>query len=183
MTMTINSGSTSYCSAAQFVQIFDYRTFAQLASDTDTPLASSAALQASAITAAMLQIAAGDIEMAATVGARYDPDDLAALAATSSPTNGGWAIIQMNAALAAAQFFKRRFESVPEAIAKVVEEAEAKLSALEQGIAIFPFADTQQAGIITDYKETAQDVQNRNLPSYVARRVFGVRGNIRAPNQ
>jgi hypothetical protein len=181
MTMTINSGASSFCTPAQFVQIFDFRTFAQLASDSDIPLNSSAAFQASSITAAMLQIGAGLIEMAATVSARYDPADLALLAATAPPTNGGWALIQMNAALAAAEFFKRRFEAIPEAIAKVVEDAQAKLAALEDGTAIFSFANVQQAGIVTDYKETPQDVEARNLPSFITRRCLGIRANRRLP--
>jgi hypothetical protein len=181
MTMTVNSATASYATPAQFVVIFDYRTFAQLASDTDTPLSSSALLQSSPVTAAMLQIAAGLIEMAATVSARYDPTDLTALATGSPLMNGGYALIQMNCALAAAEFFKRRFEAIPEAIAKVIEEAQDKLAALEAGTAIFSFSQTQQAGLITDYKETAQDVEARNLPSFVARRCFGRRDNRRCP--
>ena len=176
--MTVNSGASSFCTPAIFCQIFDYRTFAQLASDTDIPLVSPAAFQASPITASMLQIGAGLIEMAATVSARYDPADLAKLI-TPPLTNSGYALIQMNAALAAAEFFKRRFESVPESIAAVVQRANDQLAALADGEEIFGFTQVQQAGIATDYQETASDVEQRNLPSFIARRVFGRRANRR----
>ena len=177
MTMTINSSASAYCTGAQFVIIFDWRPFAQLASDTDVPLASSAALQSSTILADWLQIAAGDIEMAATVGARYDPTDLAALI-VAPITNSGWSLIGMNAALAAAGMFGRRLEGLPEFIVRKIEEADSKLSALEEGTGIFGFQEVQQAGIIKDYKETADDVIKRNLPSYRARRCLGKRDNL-----
>ena len=181
MTMTVNSASASFATPAQFAVLFDWRTFAQLASDTDVPVPSSAAFQSSPVTAAVLQVAAGLIEMAATVSARYDPADLTILATATPITNGGYALIQMNAALAAAEFFKRRFESVPDAIAKVVTDAQDKLAALADGVAIFAFAQVQQAGVLTDYKETPTDVEARNLPSYIAQRVFGRRANRRFP--
>ncbi len=176
MTMTINSGTTPYCTPAIFVQIFDYRSFSQLASDTDIPLASSAALQASAILGVQLQIAAGNIEMAATVGARYDPTDLAALISPTI-TNSGYALIEMNASLAAAGMYNRRFEAIPDDIQKRVDDAMAKLAALEAGTAIFGFDETQQAGLTQFYNETDQDVINRNLPSWNARRCLGRRDN------
>lgn len=175
MTMTPNSSTSPYCTPADFVSIFDYRSFAQLASDTDTPLASSAALQASPILAAQLGIGAGMIEMAATVGERYDPTDLATL--LSSGTNGGYALIEMNASLAAAGMFGRRFESVPDEMRARIEDALSKLEALESGANIFPFLETQAAGLVTDYRETAYDVARRTLPSWVARRCLGIRSN------
>lgn len=180
MTMTVNSGAAAYCTGAQFVVIFDWRAFAQLASDTDVPLASSSALQSSAILADWLQIAAGDIEMAATVGARYDPADLAKLV-VAPITNSGWSLISMNAALAAAGMFGRRLEGLPDFIVKKIEEADAKLMALEEGTGIFGFAETQQAGLTTEYRETPADVARRNLPSYIARRCFGTRANRLEP--
>ncbi len=176
MTMTVNSGLSAYATPADFVRLLDYRPFAQLASDTDVPLASSAALQASAVLAAQLRVGAGQIEMACTVGARYDPADLAKLLETPI-TNSGYALIEMNVFLAAAGMFARRFEVMPEFIKQKVEEANAKLQALEDGMAIFGFAEVQQAGIIKDYQETAGDVARRNLPSFVARRCLGRRDN------
>ena len=114
--------------------------------------------------------------MAVTVGARYDPLDLAKLV-TAPISNSGYALIELNATLAAKGMFSRRFEGMPEFIAAKIEEADSKMQALEQGLAIFGFAEVQQAGIVSDYLETAQDVENRNLPSYIARRVFGDRAN------
>src|SRR5690349_3558999 len=110
--MTINSGGSAFCTAAQFVSLFDWRPFAQLASDTDTPLASSAALQSSTILGNHLRIAAGHIEMAVTVSQRYDPADLVLLISPTI-TNSGWALINLNAGLAAGGMFGRRFELMP----------------------------------------------------------------------
>ncbi len=180
MTMTINSGLNYYCTPVQFTQIMDYRTFAQLAVDNDIPLGSASDLQGSAILTTKLRIAAGYIEMAVTVGARYDKADLAWLV-TAPISNSGYALIDLNASLAAAEMFGRRFEAMPEYIAKKIEGAFAILHALEQGSAIFGFMESQQAGLVSDYKETPQDVENRNLPSYVARRCFGRRSNRLLP--
>lgn len=181
MTMTVNSGASPYCSAANFVVFFDWRTFAQLASDTDTPLASSAALQASPVLAAQLSIGAGLIETAVTVSQRYDPADLAVLAATT--TNSAYMLFELNASLAAAGMFGRRFEGAPPEIKEKIDNAILKLQALEEGVNIFGFSQVQQAGIISDYKETPYDVQQRNLPSWVARRCVGIRDNMRTPYQ
>jgi hypothetical protein len=177
MTMTVNSGLTAYCTPAQFVQILDYRVFAQLASDTDVPLASSSTLQSSNVLATCLRIGAGKIEMAVTRSAIYDHADLTALV-TAPITNSGYALIDLNATLAAYEMFSRRFQAMPEFIAKKVEFAMNQLSELESGSKIFGFTETQQAGLIDDYQETAQDVANRNLPSFVARRLFGARDNV-----
>ncbi len=176
MTTTINSATTPYCTPVLFTNILDWRTFAQLASDTDIPLASEAALQTSPILAVQLQIAAGWIEMACTVSARYDPLDLTALVATTI-TNSGYALIQMNAALAAGGMYARRFEALPEDIQKNYDDAMAKLEALEQGVNVFGLAEVQQAGLTKDYNETPQDVSNRALPSWRARRCLGRRDN------
>jgi DNA repair ATPase RecN len=88
-------------------------------------------------------------------------------------------LIQMNAALAAAAMYKRRFEAIPADIQNVVDAAQAKLAALEAGTEVFTFEETQAAGVLQEYDETAQDVANRNLPSYVARRCLGRRDNVR----
>ncbi len=181
MTMTINSGASPFCTPANFVVFFDWRSFGQLASDTDIPLASSAALQGSAILAAQLSIGAGMIEMAVTVSARYDPTDLTALAAGT--TNSAYMLFELNAGLAAGGMFGRRFEGAPPEIKEKVDAALLKLQALEEGVNIFGFSETQQAGLLQDYKETPYDVQQRNLPSWVARRCLGIRDNMRQPYQ
>ncbi len=175
--MNVNSSSTSFCLPSQFVLIFDYRSFAQLSSDNDVPLTQSA-FEASAILAAKLQIASGKVEMAATRGARYDPIiDLQALAAGVPPTNGAWALAELVAGIAAFELYGRRYEAMPEYMQKKVDEANVMLEALENGEVIFPFTQAQQAGLLTDYIETPQDVDNRNLPSLVAQNLFGRRDN------
>lgn len=179
MTMTPNSASAPFCSPASFATVYDWRTFGQLISDSDAPN-TYAAFVASPTTLAKLQIAAGQIEMAASIGGRYDPIlDLVQLVTPVAGVicNGGWALIQMNADLAAFEFYGRRYEGMPDWIQKAVDQAIAKLAALEEGTAIFPFLQTQQAGLISDYEESATDVEKRNLPSFVAHRCFGRRDN------
>lgn len=179
--MLPNSSLVSYCTPTQFTVCYDYRTFAQLIVDADVP-DNLAAFITSPVTLYKLQVAAGNIEMAATVGARYDPTDLVALVMPDPITgliyNGGAALIQMNADLAAFEFYGRRFEGMPDFIKDSVEQAQAKLAALEEGTEIFPFILTQQAGLTSTYNETAQDVRNRRLPSTNMRRCFGRRDNV-----
>jgi len=183
MTMTVNSGFAPYCTPTEFCSVFDYRSFAQLASDTDIPLASQSALISSPVLGTQLGIGAGQIEMACTVGARYDPADLSLLITPVSGfiPNGGYALIEMNASLAAAGMFGRRFESVPDEMRARIEDAIAKLEALEKGADIFPFLETQQAGLVQDHRETAYEVSRRMLPSWVARRCVGIRTNMLPP--
>lgn len=179
MNQTINSSFVSYCTPAQFVQVFDYRSFAQLAADNDVPLTESG-LISSTILSAKLQIASGMVEMAATRGARYDPIlDLQPLVTPVNGLicNGGWVLIQLVASMAAFEMFGRRYEAMTEYMQAKVEEANTLLQALENGEKIFPFADAQQAGLLNDYIETPTDVTNRNLPTFIAQNLFGIRAN------
>jgi hypothetical protein len=179
MTMTVNSSFTAYCTASQFTSLFDWRPFGQYCVDTDTPPANVAAFQSNPVLLNKLQVASGLIEMAATRGARYDPTDLVALVTPVNAViaNGGWALIQMCAGLAAFEIVGRRMEGLPEYIVDSIERSQAMLVALENGEKIFPFADAQQAGLLHDYLETSVDVQNRNLPAVIASPLFGIRSN------
>lgn len=177
--MTVNSCFTSFCTGAQFVLVFDYRSFAQLSADNDIPLTESDFIS-STILAAKLQIASGKVEMAATRGARYDPIlDLLPLVqpVAGQICNGGWALIEMVASIAAFELFGRRYEAMTEYMQGKVDEAKLLLQALENGEVIFPFTEAQQAGLLNDYKETPVDVENRNMPTFIAQNLFGRRAN------
>jgi hypothetical protein len=177
--MTPNSSLSSFCTPAQFVLVFDYRSFAQLGADNDVPLTESALL-ISPILAAKLQIASGKLEMAATRGARYDPiNDLQVLVTpvNGQISNGGWALIEMVASMTAFEMYGRRYEAMPEYMQSKVDETNVLMEALENGEKIFPFTEAQQAGLLTDYVENAIDVDNRNMPTLIAQNFFGRRAN------
>jgi hypothetical protein len=183
--LTINSNADPYCTPAQFVVVDDWRAYAQLASDTDVPLASSALLQASPVLLAALQEGAGDIESACAMGQRYPPASLVTLVTADPMTlkicNSGWAIIRINAAMAAYYMYDRRQETMPEQIEKKVERAMAQLEALANGMAVLGFLESQEAGVLQDYLETPQDVIARQMPSWTARPCFGIRNNVSNP--
>ncbi len=178
--MTPNSSPAAFCTPTQFVVIFDWRTPAQLLSDTDVPLTNQAAVVASPVLAELLMEAAGQIEMATSIGNRYrvftdgTPSDLQVLAATSTVMASR--LHRLNAAIAMEYCWRRRpdkkMPEMPE-----FEEAALMLKALADGEAVFGFVETMDAGILHDYKENPQDVEHRNLPSFQAQNLFGRRGN------
>ncbi len=183
MSMTVNSSLGSFCTPAQFVLVFDYRSFAQLSADNDVPL-TEAAFLASTILAAKLQIASGKVEMAATRGARYDPIldlQVLVLPVAGQISNGGWALIEMVASITAFEMFGRRYEAMTEYMQGKVDEANVLLTALENGEKIFPFAEAQQAGLLAEHLETPVDVEAQMLPTFIAENLFGRRSNRIAP--
>lgn len=180
MAFTVNSASSAFCTGAQFVVIFDWRTAADLLSDTDAGLTNSAAVQNSTVLSELLMEAAGQIEMATSRGNRYQPSDLTALAASS--TVAGSRLRRLNAAIAMEFLWRRRPDKEMPAMPEF-EEAQVMLEALEKGEKIFGFQETMDAGVVQDYVETPQDVEARNLPSFVAQNLFGRRNNrILPPN-
>lgn len=177
--MTPNSSLTPFCSPAQFVVIFDYRTVAELLSDTDAALTNAAAVEASATLAELLLEGTGQIEMATSIGNRYQvytdrPSDLATLAATA--TASGARLRRLNAAITMEYLWRRRPDKEMPAMVEF-EEAALMLKALSDGEMIFGFVETMNAGVLQEHIDTAQDVQRRNLPSFQAQNLFGRRGN------
>lgn len=174
MTMTPNSSSSAYCTGSQFVVIFDWRTAAELLSDTDTALTNAATVAANTTLAELLKQAAGQIEMATSIGNRYQPEDLAALAAGSTVMASR--LQRLNAAITMEYLWRRRpdkeMPNLPE-----FEEAAEMLKALASGHLVFGFTETMDAGIVRDYVEVPTDVELRRLPSYQAQNLFGRRGN------
>lgn len=177
--MTPNSSTTSFCSPTQFVAIFDWRTIAELLSDTDVALTNQAAVIANPILAELLMEGTGQIEMASSIGNRYPvytdrPSDLAVLAATS--TSSGARLRRLNAAITLEYCWRRRPDKAMPPMPEF-EEAALLLKALADGEAVFGFVEAMNAGIVHDCIETPQDVAHRNLPSYQAQSLFGRRGN------
>lgn len=170
MAKTVISGSTSYCTAAQFAQRYDVRSLAQRLSDTGSDIQS---VLTDAKLAAILKEASGKVEMAAFIGQRYTTADLAAIAA--SATNATESLAGLVADLAIPIIFKRRPEVIPQF--PQVQEAKDMLGALAEGVRIFQFSETAAAGVLDTDIETPDIVRDRNLWTYQARRFFGTRGN------
>lgn len=181
--LTVNSSVAPYITGAQLILCFDWRTIAELLSDIDAGLANATAVANSATLLEILMEAAGQIEMATSRGNRYQPADLTTLAAVTinpSPTVMGSRLRRLNAAIAMEYLWRRRPDKemppMPE-----FEEAQLMLKALEDGEVIFGFQQSMDAGVMQDYKETPQDVEARNLPSFVAQNFFGRRNNRLLP--
>lgn len=183
--MTPASSTSSFCNPTQFVTVYDWRTIAELLSDTDVALTNQAAVIASPILAELLMEGAGQIEMATSIGNRYKvytdgtPSDLMALAATS--TVSGARLRRLNASITLEYCWRRRPDKemppMPE-----FEESALTLKALSEGEAVFGFAESAQAGLTSEQKDTPTDVQNRNMPSLIAGNLFGRRTNRIWPN-
>lgn len=178
--LTVNSAASAYIAGTDFVVMFDWRTAADLLSDVDAGLANATAVANSTVLNTILMQAAGQIEMATSRGNRYQPSDLTTLAA--SGTVMGERLKRLNGAIAM-EFLWRRRPDKEMPVMTEFDEAQQMLAALETGEQVFGFVETMDAGVLQDYKENATDVQNRNLPSYIAQNIFGRRGNrIPPPN-
>lgn len=168
---TVISGDESYCTPTQFGQRYDVRSLAQRLSDNGEDVQD--ALADDKLEAILMQ-ASGRVEMACSVGEKYTPADLTALAA--SETNMAETLAGLVADLAIPIIFRRR----PEILAQFpqVQEANNVLAALAEGsAAIFGFQETMDAGHMDSHYEEPDDIANRNLFTYQARRFFGTRGN------
>jgi hypothetical protein len=178
MGLTPNSAATSFCTAAQFVSFYDWRPFSQLLSDTDVPLSSAAAVQASPALATILQGASGKVEMATSIGNRYQPSDLTTLAGTT--TNMAAKLARLVADIAAEECYRRRVDGKVPPLEQFKEASET-LTALAEGAAIFGFIETMNAGVLADQVEVAGNVEARNMITFQAARLFGRRANRNDP--
>lgn len=171
--MTINSGTTQYITAAQFLRYYDTRVVAELLSDTGVKVVSPAG---DPILAELLQAACGEVEASALRGGRYTSDDLAALAASS--TNHAVFLRKLCAAVCMDSLRSRRARVGEEELKdrKWVLEA---LKRLRQGEEIFGFVEVQEAGTTQSTKDNAVNRQARQGISTFASPFFGVRGGDR----
>lgn len=172
--LTVNSAGAPFVTGAQFIVMYDWRTPAMLLSDTDTALATATDVANNTTLLEILMEAAGQIEMATSKGNRYQPSDLTTLA--GSTTVMGSRLRRLNADIAMEMLWRRRPDKEMPAMPQF-EEAQAILASLENGDLVFGFQQTMDAGIVQDYVETASDVDNRNLPTFIAQNLFGRRGN------
>lgn len=171
MAKTVISGTTAYCTAAQVVVFFDWRTLARLLSDTTTPLASSAAVQADANLAALLKAASGRLEAACFRGGRYTTADLAAL---TSSYNGGQFLAKLVAGLTVSDCYERRPDPGRK-LPDLAVQAEALIKQLEEGEAIFPFQETADAGVVSHQTITQAQIAARRDKVWLQQRYRGIR--------
>lgn len=171
------SNADPYCTAAQFLIYADWRTIADLCSDLDgRPLQADlvdASTTVGTILVEFLAKASGDLESACFTGGKYTPEDIAGMTGNQAATIRG---IVANKALW--YFFMRRPDigiQVPQAC----QQADAFLNAIATGERVFGIQEAIDASHLEIEVETAQDVENRNLITRQADRLFGRRANRR----
>lgn len=177
---TFASGSASYAAASALTARVDWRTLAQLLSDTDTPLASQAAVEASARLATLMAAASGELEAACMVSNRYvvtstrnDLDDLTGNSAEYRD--------DLICTLTLERLFRRR-PALLEKISEDVKRAREALKDLREGQRIFGIVEVAQAGLTDHHEMTNADEDDRMGINVTAERLFGRRGWRRKAN-
>lgn len=170
MAKTVATNASSYLSVAEFLKRFDWRVVADLVSDDGTRLA-EASLPANTNLLAILDDASGDVESAAMMGGKYSAADLAALTGVSQKK-----LFRIIADLAICYLYERRPDREMKSPASM-DRTQAWLEKLVEGTRIFGFQETVDASVLDHDTETTDHVEARNLPTYIARRMFGTRAN------
>lgn len=168
MGLTPVSGSTPYCTPAQFLNYFDARTVGDLVDDTGNRVSPSQLLT-NAVLQQMLAEASGEVEAACLMGNRYAVTDLQALNGNSATFLAG-----IVAGIAYLKLLERRpdldFDTPP-----MAARADKFLQALSLGHRILAFQETANAGQVLDDYESPSIVNQIEQVSWHARRFFGRR--------
>lgn len=171
------SSSTPYCTVAEFLKRYDWRTIAQLMSDDDqtpterTTLTDDATNEGARLLT-ILKDASGKVEMAAFAGGAYAPADLAALTGNQSAY-----LARLVADIAVGMCYQRRpdlFGPMP----MQAQEAANILNALESGRKVFGLQETIDAGRMDMTIDTPISVDKRNGMVNITRKFWGDRGNV-----
>lgn len=142
---TVNSASAAYATGSDLVTSRDYRQVGDFLKDDNTRPATSGDVAGDAIVGVALKWASGQVEAAATVGQRYAHGELTALA--GSGTVGGELLKGLVCDLAFWYLAKRRKPSLRQDDVAGVPEAYELLDRLRAGERVFPFSETQDAGL------------------------------------
>lgn len=167
MPMTPSEGMAPYATPADFRAMYDVRALGMLVDDTNVAVDESG-LAADDVIAAMLARASGDVESACMVGSRYNPEDLAMLQG-----NGRALLVGIVCDLAYGYLRQRR--GLPDQHGPAYEQARLALSDLEEGKRIFPFAQSEQAGLAQNHDLIAAELDRHPYASRRLRRLFGRR--------
>lgn len=180
MPLTVNTGAASYLSATTYLGMhIDPRWVSEKVSVNGSGVGMNpdgtvnlTTLAADARLGKALARASGMVEAAATKGARYDPLDLAALTGNAQAFLEG-VVADLTTGILMNDL---RPDPTPNLTPSYLQ-ALAWLEQLAQGERVFAFAETQQAGLIADEKDTPATVCARHGVVADARRFFGRRNN------
>lgn len=157
--MDVNSSFVAYATPADLVECYDSRVIGDLIGDANQR-ENVAAIQSSTVVARALKVASGEIEYAVTCGKRYTPADLLAFYVNEViPTDqGGNGVLtgttvacEMLKSLCCDLAFwwltKRRHPEKQLMDVEAARIAHETLDKLRMGERIFPFLETQGAGL------------------------------------
>ena len=148
MPQTPLSNSGSYLTAADFVKRYDVRTIGELLVDDDNaPRLAPQQVLVSAILAAIMSGASGELESALVAGHRQDPADIAAIAAMPALTPVREYLMDLLSALTLGRLLGRRPDRYP--VPDEVKEARQFIELLRDGERILPTNEAAQAGVTT----------------------------------
>jgi hypothetical protein len=170
------SSANAYCSVAEFLKRYDWRTIAQLMSDDDTTPTERTTLTDSTTNegtrlADILKDASGQVEMAAFAGGRYAPADLEALTGNQSAF-----LKRLVANIAVGMCYQRR-PDLYAALPVQAQEAANILNALAGGEMIFGLQENIDASHMDMTLDKPDDVDRRKLMTNITKSFFGRRGN------
>lgn len=167
MPMTPSGGTSSYATVADFKKRYDIRAIGQLVKDDNT-VADGSSLDLDSIVEFELQSASGLVESACQVGSRYNPEDLQALAGNSRAF-----LASIVCDLAYGSLRQRR--GYPEEYTPAYKEALRQLQLLQSGESIFPFRETEDAGLPKNRWRSFSEKLRQPWASAHLRRAFGQR--------
>lgn len=168
--MTVTTSSSSYCSAAVFLKLYDARVIGDLVKDDGTRDASPSA---NANLAFALLAASGAVEAACLPAGRYTPTDLAAL------TGAGQALLQQAVAALAMQMLRSRRARPDDKPLPEYEQTQKLLEALRKGELCFGFTEVQTAGQLSAQADDYQARRTANGVVFQASPYFGSRTWVR----
>lgn len=185
MAKTVETSAASYMTPAELFKRCDVRVLADLCSDSGERLGSptdvalmKTALASDPVLEALQLDASGRLEQACMVGGRYHEEDITLLVTTGGAGAAGiYRILTRLTVMCAYERRPDRELKQPEIVTQSLED----LQALRDGIEIFPLVEAMQTGVVQSRIETPADVEYRNGPVYIARRLFGRRVNREGP--
>lgn len=171
--MTINSGSTLYLTALEFLRYYDQRMVAEFLGDAGKPVAD---VIDDPKLAALLKASCGEVEAAALRGGRYSSDDLTDI--SSGDTHGSHFLKKLVAGVMM-QNLRARRGRVGEDLLEQFKWVTNALKELRNGEQILGFVEVEEAGNVTAQTDNSANVIARRGISLFASPYFGIRGSDR----
>ena len=176
MAQTLASSLTPLLPVSEFLKRVDPLAVGKLASDDPNGIpVAVGALPSNANVLAAIQDAQGLFEVAVSSGGRYSQDDIAVIAAATTTGACGtmWRILTD---LAWAMLFERRpHKDVPTPAS--MERSLKLMDDLNDGKMIFPFIQSECAGVTTKTEASVWDVYRRNGAVVQASPFYGQRSD------